>query len=175
MSEQLDISLFGDTDIRYTDQEIANLTLIRTYRAARIGERKAFLAPGFRRRRMGLKHVNELWPPSPDFVPVESSPGGDPVSGGMDDASIRDRKNVLVQLTAKQNLVWGVFRVLGTHSGNIAGMPATGREVDLMEAAMWRVEDGLITDAWYFGDELGLLLDLGLQIPFSDDVVSADG
>jgi hypothetical protein len=165
VSEQLDISLFGDTDIQYTDQEIANLKLIRAYRSAKIGERKNFLAPGFRRRRMGLKHVNELWPQSPDFVAVESSPGGDPVSGGMDDSSIRDRKNILVQLTAKQNTVWGVFRVVGTHTGNIAGLSATGRPVDLMEAAMWRVKDGLITDAWYFGDELGLLRNLGQQIP----------
>jgi hypothetical protein len=165
MSEQMDISLFGDTDVQYTDQEVANLKLIRAYRSAKIAERKNFLAPGFRRRRMGLKHVNELWPQSPDVVAVESSPGGDPVSGGMDDRSIPDRENILVQLTAKQNLVWGVFRVVGTHMGNIAGLAGTGRHVDLMEAAMWRVQDGLITDAWYFGDELGLLRDLGQQIP----------
>ncbi|MEX1135145.1 MAG: ester cyclase [Acidimicrobiia bacterium] len=165
MSNEYDVSLFGDAGFDYTDQERANLTLIKAYRAAKIGDRKSFLAPGFRRRRVGLKHINELWPLPADFVPVESSPGGDPVSGGMDDKSIGNRINTFVHLTAKGNLVWGVFRVEGTHTGDIAGLGPTNREVDLTEAAMWRVEDRLITDAWYFGDELGLLISLGVQIP----------
>lgn len=164
MGQRLDVSLFGDEEYEYTDQEIANLKVVLAYRQATIEDRHLFLAPGFRRRRVGLTHINDLWPPDSAFVAPPSSPGGDPVSGGMDATSIRDRKNQFLHLTAKGNIVWGYFEVKGTHSGNIAGLPATGHKVDLYETAMWRVKDGLITDAWYFGDELGLLLSLKANV-----------
>lgn len=168
MSDRPDTSIFGDDSYDYTEQELANLALVRTYRAARIADRKHFLAPGFRRRRMGLQHINETWPPGDSFVPVESSPGGDPVAGGMDDKSIADRTNVLTHLCAKGNIVWGVFHVHGHHTGYIAGLPATQRPVDLMEVAMWRISGGKITDAWYFGDELGLLQQVGAAVTLPD-------
>jgi predicted ester cyclase len=83
----------------------------------------------------------------------------------MDDDSMRDRQNILLDLTAKNDKVWGIFRVVGTHTGPLYGIPETGRHIDVIEVGLWRVEDGLITEAWYFGDELGLLRALGLNPP----------
>jgi hypothetical protein len=34
-----------------------------------------------------------------------------------------------------------------------------------VEVALWRVEDGRIAEAWYFGDELGLLRQIGANPP----------
>lgn len=148
MQDHPHISLFGSNDCRCTPEEAANLELVRRYRAARVSERGPFLAPGFKRHRAGFQHIGELW--------------GHEGPGGMDDHSMEDRENVLLELTAKGDKVWGIWRVVGHHTGSFYGIPATGKPVDVIEVGLWRIEDGLIAEAWYFGDELGLLRQLGL-------------
>ena len=125
--------------------------MVAGYRKARVSERAPFLSPNFRRHRAGFTHIGELWD--------HQGPGG------MDDSSIEDRQNVLIELTAKGDKVWGIFRVVGTHTGSIYGIPATGRHVDVIEVGLWRVEDGVIVEAWYFGDELGMLRALAVNPP----------
>lgn len=144
-------SIFGPVQCTCTEQEAEALAVVAAYRAAKVSDREPFLAPDFRRHRAGFTHIGELW--------RHEGPGG------MDDESIRDRQNVLLELTAKDDKVWGIFRVIGTHTGSIYGIPATGRHVDVVEVGLWRVEDGLIAEAWYFGDELGMLRALGVSPP----------
>jgi predicted ester cyclase len=144
-------SIFGPVQCTCTEQEAEALAVLAAYRAAKVSDRKPFLAPDFRRHRAGFTHIGEL--------------SGLEGPGGMDDESIRDRQNVLLELTAKDDRVWGIFRVIGTHTGSIYGIPATGRHVDVVEVGLWRVEDGLIAEAWYFGDELGMLRALGVNPP----------
>lgn len=145
------ISLFGSTECTCTASEAEALAVVAAYRVARVSERAPFLAPGFKRHRAGFTHIGELW----------EHPG----TGGMDDDSMRDRRNILLDLTAKNDKVWGIFRVVGTHTGSLYGVPETGRHIDVTEVGLWRVEDGLIAEAWYFGDELGLLRALALNPP----------
>jgi hypothetical protein len=145
------ISLFGSTECTCTPQEAEALAVVAAYREAKVSERKPFLSPDFVRHRAGFTHIGELWD--------HDGPGG------MDDESMRDRRNILLELTAKDDKVWGIFRVVGTHTGSIYGIPATGRPVDVVEVALWRVEDGRIAEAWYFGDELGLLRQVGANPP----------
>lgn len=145
------ISLFGSDECTCTDEEAKALAVVAAYRAAKVSERAPFLAPDFERHRGGFTHVGELW--------EHDGPGG------MDDNSMRDRENILLELTAKDDKVWGIFRVVGTHTGPLYGIPETGRHIDVIEVALWRVEDGVIAEAWYFGDELGLLRQLGLNPP----------
>ena len=145
------ISLFGSTECNCTEEEAQALAVVAAYRVAKVSDRAPYLAPGFKRHRAGFTHIGELW----------EHQG----SGGMDDDSMRDRQNILLDLTAKNGKVWGIFRVVGTHTGSLYGIPETGRHIDVIEVGLWRVEDGLITEAWYFGDELGLLRALGLNPP----------
>lgn len=145
------ISMFGSSECTCTEKESAALAVVAAYRAAKVSERGPFLAPGFKRHRAGFTHIGVLW--------EHQGPGG------MDDESMRDRQNILLELTAKNDKVWGIFRVVGTHTGSLYGISATGRHVDVIEVALWRVEDGQIAEAWYFGDELGLLRGLGLNPP----------
>ena len=151
MIEHPHISLFGTQQCTCTDQEAEALAVVAAYRAAKVSERAPFLAPGFKRHRAGFTHIGDLW--------EHDGPGG------MDDDSMRDRQNVLMDLTAKGDKVWGIFRVVGTHTGTLYGIPATGRHIDVVEVGLWRVEDGLIAEAWYFGDELGMLRAIGLNPP----------
>lgn len=145
------ISMFGSTECTCTEEEARALAVVAGYRVAKVAERGPFMASGFKRHRAGFTHIGELW--------EHHGPGG------MDDDSMRDRQNILLELTAKNNMVWGIFRVVGTHTGSLYGIPETGRHIDVIEVGLWRVEDGLIAEAWYFGDELGLLRALGLNPP----------
>lgn len=142
-------TMFGSAACTCTPQEAANMDLVRAYRAAKPSERGPFLADGFVRHRAGFKNIGELWDGS----------------AGMDDASIEDRENVLLDLRAKDDVVWGIWRVVGTHTGDLYGIPATGRSVDVVEVGLWRVADGQIVEAWYFGDDLGLVRQLGVDLP----------
>lgn len=151
MVEHPHISLFGSTECTCTDEEANALAVVAAYRVAKVSERAPFLSPGFKRHRAGFTHIGELW-----------GHGG---PGGMDDNSMRNRQNILLDLTAKNDKVFGIFRVVGTHTGSLYGIPETGRQIDVIEVGLWRVEDGLIAEAWYFGDELGLLRDLALNPP----------
>jgi hypothetical protein len=151
MRDHPHISLFGNTECTCTEKEAEALAVVAGYRAAKVSERGPFLSPDFRRHRAGFTHIGELW--------QHDGPGG------MDDHSVEDRQNVLIELTAKDDKVWGIFRVVGTHTGSLYGIPATGRHIDVIEVGLWRVEGGVIQEAWYFGDELGMLRALHLNPP----------
>lgn len=151
MRDHEHISLFGPVTCTCTEQEAANLDLVTRYRAAAVSERGPFLADDFVRHRAGFPHIGALF--------------GMEGSAGMNDESIADRANVLIELTAKDDKVWGIFRIVGTHTGSIYGIPATGKPVDTIEVALWRVEGDVIKEAWYFGDELGLLRQLDVAPP----------
>jgi SnoaL-like polyketide cyclase len=152
------ISMFGSSECTCTEEEAKALAVVAAYRVAKVSERGPFLAPGFKRHRAGFTHIGDLW----------ESKG----PKGMDDDSMRNRENVLLDLTAKNDKVWGIFRVVGTHTGSLYGIPATGQHIDVVEVGLWRVEDGLIAEAWYFGDELGLLRAVGVNPP---DLTKAPG
>lgn len=146
MRDHTHVSMFGDPTCRCTDQEAANLDVITRYRVAKVSERAPFMAPGFRRHRAGFLHIGEL-------------SGG---AAGMTDDSLSDKRIELLHLEPRGDTVWGIWKVLGDHTGDFYGLPATGASIDVIEVGLWRLEDELIAEAWYFGDELGLLRQLGL-------------
>lgn len=145
------ISMFGSGECTCTEEEAKALAVVAAYRVAKVSERGPYLSPDFKRHRAGFTHIGELW----------EHQG----AGGMNDESMRDRENILLELTAKDDKVWGIFRVVGTHTGPLYGIPATGRHIDVIEVGLWRVEGGVIVEAWYFGDELGMLRAVGLNPP----------
>lgn len=153
MQDHEHISLFGPVTCSCTEQEAANMDLVTRYRAAAVSEREPFLAPDFVRHRAGFSHIGELF--------------GMEGAAGMNDESIADRRNILIELTAKDDRVWGIFRIVGTHTGTIYGIASTGNPLDVIEVALWRVDGDRIKEAWYFGDELGLLRQLGVSPPIA--------
>jgi steroid delta-isomerase-like uncharacterized protein len=65
-------------------------------------------------------------------------------------------------LVGEGDLVAEVFTARGTQQGEIFGVPASGRPVDLPGINVWRVRQGRIVERWGRVDELGLLRQLGL-------------
>jgi predicted ester cyclase len=53
-------------------------------------------------------------------------------------------------------------RVVGSHSGEFFGMPATGRHIEVSCALVYRLEDGLIVHERRILDFTGLLIQIGV-------------
>jgi predicted ester cyclase len=70
--------------------------------------------------------------------------------------SFPDWSEEVVDIIAEGDKVVTRFRNNGTHEGEFAGIAPTGREVEIFEAAIYRIENGKIAEQWGFPDELSL-------------------
>jgi len=53
------------------------------------------------------------------------------------------------------------WHVTGTHSGELFGLPATGRKVSISGMSYSRIADGKFVESWTHFDSLGLMQQLG--------------
>jgi steroid delta-isomerase-like uncharacterized protein len=51
--------------------------------------------------------------------------------------------------------------VHGTQSGDLMGIPASGREATWTDVNIYRVADGKIVEEWFCGDYLGMMQQIG--------------
>ena len=72
-----------------------------------------------------------------------------------------DRRDRIDGFIAEGDTVWMQFRISGTHKVSLYGHPPTGKRVEIPEIGIARFVDGKWQQGWYFGDELGLMLQLG--------------
>jgi predicted ester cyclase len=78
----------------------------------------------------------------------------------IDDA-FTDGQNTEVQNTEVQNEVTR-WTVVGTHEGELAGIPRTGRRFSVTGISIARIANGKITESWNSWDALGLMQQLGV-------------
>jgi predicted ester cyclase len=96
----------------------------------------------------------------------------DPLLQGMadrDSVAITDRTNTIVQLMGEGDRVAARLQITGTHSGNLYGIPATGKAIDIALGAIFRLENGKIVESWYMAEEARLLRQLGARLPARQD------
>ena len=96
----------------------------------------------------------------------------DPVLAEMmqpDLEAITDRSNTIIQLMGEGDLVAARLQITGTHSGNLYGIPATGKPIDIVSGAILRLENGKIVDSWFMAEEARLLRQLGARLPARQD------
>jgi steroid delta-isomerase-like uncharacterized protein len=53
------------------------------------------------------------------------------------------------------------LKISGTHAGDFAGIPATGRSIDYISHEFYRVADGIITEEWICSDMTTLMRQIG--------------
>jgi predicted ester cyclase len=53
------------------------------------------------------------------------------------------------------------FRISGTHSGPLMGVPASGKPVSVLATGIFRVADGKMAENWVNLDALGILQQIG--------------
>ena len=71
----------------------------------------------------------------------------------------------ICSVTAEGDRVVARGRLGGTHRGPFLGAPPTGRAFSIGWIAVYRVEGGKIAERWLQGDDLGMMLQLGLMKP----------
>lgn len=57
------------------------------------------------------------------------------------------------------------FTIHGTHQGELMGIPATGKQVNLGGIHIARVAGGKIVERWYESDMMGVMVQLGVIPP----------
>lgn len=74
-------------------------------------------------------------------------------------------RHQVLELFGEGDLVFLRSEVSGVHSGPLAGVPPTGRHIELTEITMWRFDGAKVAELWYQGDDLRVLDQLGLVPP----------
>ena len=77
-------------------------------------------------------------------------------------AAMPDAKVVLHHVVAQGAIAAGDWTYTGTNSGEILGMPPTGRSASITGSHFFRFEGDKIAETWTWPDNLGLLQQLGL-------------
>lgn len=97
----------------------------------------------------------------------------DPMSGRLDRAGVErdvqmwrsvfpDMRMEVLDIIESGDKVIARWRATGTHKGELAGMPATGKKAITEGVSIVRFESGKAIEAWAQYDLLGMLRQLGL-------------
>jgi predicted ester cyclase len=105
-------------------------------------------SPDYRRQREAFQHLRDFG-------------GARGVGGETVRFALSDRQDRIDRLVAEGEQAWMRFYVLGTHAANLYGLPATGKRVGVPVVEVASFAGGKLKESWRFGDELGLLLQLG--------------
>jgi predicted ester cyclase len=136
-----------------------NKAVVRRFKEAQGTAQQAsalreILAPGYRRLRGGMANLA-----------ANARDQGFPEPGTFLREAFPDRVDIIEDIIAEDDRVGLRWRLTGTHRGNLFGIPPTGCKVDIHEIGIFRLADGRITEGWFLADELGLLKQLGTQLP----------
>jgi predicted ester cyclase len=103
---------------------------------------------------------------NPDFVDHNPFPGTTPDLAGLKQAfeiflHAVPGYHTIEDLIAEGDKVVARIIGYGTHTGELLGIPPTGKQVQTEGIAIWRIRNGKIVEHWNQVDKLGLLQQLG--------------
>jgi predicted ester cyclase len=116
------------------------------------------LSPDYRRLRGGMHHLA-----------ANAEGQGFPSTGSFLRGAFPDRVDVIEEVIAQGDHVGVLFRMTGTHQGNLFGVAPTGRKIDAYEVAILRLADGKIIEGWFMADEAAVLKQIGARMPARKD------
>jgi steroid delta-isomerase-like uncharacterized protein len=107
---------------------------------------------------------------APDFVDHAPVPGYSPDREGMRQAAAMFKqatpgRHVLEDQVAEGDKVVTRVRGVGTHEGELFGIPATGNELEFEGIAIHRVADGKIVEHWAVVDMARAFVQVGVLQP----------
>jgi predicted ester cyclase len=82
-------------------------------------------------------------------------------AAGMREA-FPDLQVTIEEQIAEGDRVLTRFRTRGTHQGELWGIPPTGKEVQITNMSMCRIEGGKMAEEWPAPDRLGMMQQLGV-------------
>ncbi len=77
-------------------------------------------------------------------------------------AAFPDLQFTLEDLIAEGDRVVSRATIRGTHEGELQGIPPTGREIEIGDVDIYRVQQGKIVELWAGPDRFAMLQQLGL-------------
>ena len=105
---------------------------------------------------------------TPDFVEHEELPPGIPKNRegvkqffSLLHTAFPDTMATIEHLVVQGDMVAARLVVTGTHRGDFAGIPPTGKQVSIQVFDLVRVIDGKMTEHWGLSDQFSLLQQLG--------------
>ena len=110
--------------------------------------------------------VDEIY--APDFVNHSAPPGmpndraGLKALVGMNLGAFPDLKVTSDFQLAEGDKVVMRWTATGTHTGELMGIPATGKPVKMTGIAIVRFADGKIAELWMESDQMGMMQQLGV-------------
>ncbi len=111
-------------------------------------------APRYRASRNGLFHLRN-----------NAKGQSFPEPGRRLSSAFPDREDRIETIIAEGHQVVLQWQMSGTHTGNLFGIPPTGKRFKIWELALFNLADGKITEGWFMADELALLVQLGATLP----------
>jgi steroid delta-isomerase-like uncharacterized protein len=105
---------------------------------------------------------------SPDFVNHSAPPGVPPTREGwkqlatMFKAAFPDMQLHIEDEIAEGDQITIRFTAHGTHRGELMGIPATGKEINIGGISMARIAGGKIMERWEEFDMMGMMQQLGV-------------
>ena len=108
---------------------------------------------------------------APNFVNHDPSPGFTPDLDGLKQAydhflaANPDGYHVVEDMVAEGDKVVTRLSARGTQTGELFGIPPTGKQVSMTGIAIHRIADGKIVEHWSEIDNLGMMQQLGVVPP----------
>lgn len=113
-----------------------------------------------------LAVADELY--APEYVDHNAPPGtpagpeGVKLGVQMTRAAFPDLHITAEHVIVEGDMTATHWRATGTHMGEFRGIPATGRQISIDGITVDRTVDGKTVEAWGRGDDLGLMMQLGV-------------
>jgi predicted ester cyclase len=76
-----------------------------------------------------------------------------------------DLKATVHEMVAEGDLVVTRLTCQGTHKGPFMGAAPTGKKVTFSALDMVRIKDGRATEVWHEGNDVPVMMELGVQMP----------
>ena len=73
-----------------------------------------------------------------------------------------DSNFIVDDVVAEGDKVAVRHRLQGTHQAELQGIPATGRQVEIGGIVIFRIENGMVAEAWLNADIMGMMQQLGV-------------
>lgn len=84
--------------------------------------------------------------------------------GPMQDA-MSDIEYEIIDIVAEDNLVFHRGRLSAVHTGEFMGMEPTDERMVVEDHIGWRLEDGQIAESWAQYDAIGMMRQMGMEMP----------
>jgi predicted ester cyclase len=80
-----------------------------------------------------------------------------------------DLNHTIDEIIAEGDMVSTRETIRGTHKGEFQGIPPTGKTITLSAICLWRISEGKIVEYWSDADNLGAMMQLGMELKPKED------